>query len=143
MAVDHQESEQLPHAPMSFAAERGLHYMTFLALSGALAPADIPELCERATRLLDATEDDLICDVGGADADAVTVDALARLQLTVCRRGRRMQISHASPELAGLLAFTGLCDVVPGLCFDPIRQPEEREEVLGVEEEADPGDLVP
>ena len=116
--------------------------MTVLALSGALAPADIPKLCERATRLLTGTTTDLVCDVGAADPDAVTVDALARLHLTARRLGRRMQVRHASRELETLLFFIGFCDVVPGLCVEPLRETEEREEVLGVQEETDPGDLT-
>ena len=116
--------------------------MTLLALSGAIAPADIPKLCERATRLLTRTKTDLVCDVGAADPNAVTVDALARLHLTARRLGRRMHVRHASRELENLLTFTGFCDVVPGLCVEPLRQAEEREEVLGVQEEADPGDLA-
>jgi hypothetical protein len=126
---------------MSFGPPRGLKYMTLLALSGPLAPADIPKLCERAASLLTTTDADLVCDVGGADPDGVTVDALARLHLTARRLGRRLHVRHASRELANLLAFTGLCEVVPALCVDPIRQAEEREEVLGVQEETDPGDL--
>jgi hypothetical protein len=116
--------------------------MTLLALSGGIAPADIPDLCERATKLLVDTDADLVCDVGAADPDAVTVDALARLHLTARRLGREMHLRHVSRELENLLAFIGFCDVVPGLCVEPVRQTEEREEVLGVQKETDPGDLA-
>jgi STAS domain len=72
------------------------------------------------------------CDVGALPADAVAVDALARLQLAARRAGVELRLCHASPELCALLAFTGL-DLV--LRLEPEREPEEREERLGVEEE--------
>jgi hypothetical protein len=128
---------------MSFEAKRGPHHMTFFALTGPLAPTDIPKLCERAAELLLRDDGDLVCDVGAADPDVVTVDALARLQLVASRRGRCIRLHGASRDLKDLLAFTGLCAVVPALRVDPVGQAEQREEVLGVEEEADPGDLVP
>jgi ABC-type transporter Mla MlaB component len=127
---------------MSFGSLRGLKYMTQLALSGPIAPADIPKLCERATRLLNSTDADLVCDVGGVEPDVVALDALARLHLTARRLGRRIRLLHVSRELENLLAFTGLCAAVPALCVDPIGQSEKREEVFRVEEEADPGDLA-
>jgi hypothetical protein len=54
-----------------------------------------------------------ICDVGGLAADAVTVDALARLQLAARRRGFRLFLCHASAELFDLVAFMGLAGVLP------------------------------
>jgi hypothetical protein len=86
-----------------------------------------------------------VCDVGAVfDPNLVTVDALARLQLTARRLGHRVRLRHASRELQELLALVGLRDVVPlcaGLPLEPRGQPEEREQSRGVEEEADPGDL--
>ena len=55
-----------------------------------------------------------VCDVAGVAADAVTVDALARLQLAARRHGCRIQLEHASAELRDLIAFMGLEDVLPG-----------------------------
>ena len=59
------------------------------------------------------------CDVGGVAADAVTVDALARLQLAARRHGCGCRLRGASDELRGLVAFMGLADVLrrgePGL----------------------------
>jgi ABC-type transporter Mla MlaB component len=107
--------------------------------------ADIPTLCECARALLEgAGVDRLDCDVGGvARPDAVTVDALARLQLTARRLGCHVRLRHASPELQDLLAFVGLSEAIPvgersGL--EARRQAEQREEPGGVEEEDDPGD---
>ena len=117
---------------------------------GASAPierADIPELCERAQGLLaDQGTDRLVCDVGAIlEPDAVTVDALARLQLTAMRLGREMQLGHASRKLEDLLAFMGLDGVVPsapGSGLEAGRETEERKVDLRVEEEADPGDPI-
>jgi ABC-type transporter Mla MlaB component len=116
-----------------------------LGVNGRIDLADIPELCERARGLLgDDAADQLVCDVGAIVApDAVTVDALARLQLTARRVGRRASVAHASAELRGLLTFMGLSDALPlseqsGLQAG--RQTEEREQRGRVEEERDPAD---
>jgi hypothetical protein len=55
----------------------------------------------------------VLCDVGGAEPDAVTVDALARLQLAARRGGREIRLVHASAELLRLVAFMGLAEVLP------------------------------
>jgi hypothetical protein len=64
--------------------------------------------------------------------DATTVDALARLQLSLRRIGLELCLRHPSRELEELLAFVGLDGV---LGVEAARQAEEREEPLGVEEE--------
>jgi gamma-glutamyl:cysteine ligase YbdK (ATP-grasp superfamily) len=74
----------------------------------------------------------LPCQVGALDADAATLDLLARLQLAARRLGIEVRLLDASPELRELVAFAGLTGALP---FEPGRQPEEREEPLGVEEE--------
>jgi hypothetical protein len=51
-------------------------------------------------------------DVRCAEADAATVDALARLQLAAIRQGRRIRLRNASPELGELIAFMGLKGVL-------------------------------
>ena len=50
-----------------------------------------------------------VCDV---DPDAVTVDALARLQLAARRLSCRLLLNNASPDLLELVAFMGLSDVL-------------------------------
>jgi ABC-type transporter Mla MlaB component len=55
----------------------------------------------------------LFCDVRGLRPDAVTVDALARLQLAARRSGRRVRLRNASAELLELVRFMGLRDVLP------------------------------
>jgi ABC-type transporter Mla MlaB component len=113
--------------------------------SGRIDRADIPELCERVRVLLaDDATDQLECDVGAITApDAVTIDALARLQLTAKRLGCEVRIRRASPELRDLVAFMGLSGVIPlsdrsGL--QARRQPEEGEQPVRGEEERDPAD---
>jgi putative phosphoribosyl transferase len=54
------------------------------------------------------------CDVGGVQADVVTVDALCRLQLAAGRRRCRVQLRNASDELVALIGFLGLTDVLLG-----------------------------
>jgi hypothetical protein len=76
-------------------------------------PNDLPWLCEQVCSLLNKSGADVaLCDVAGADPDAVTVDALARLQLTARRLGREVRLRHASNELLELVAFMGLADVL-------------------------------
>jgi ABC-type transporter Mla MlaB component len=118
---------------------------TVLTLSGRVARADIAGLCERVGGLLERCDAGLVvCDVGSVlDPDAATVDALARLQLTARRRGRRICLRHACGELQGLLALMGLGDVLPldtASRLEPQGQAEQREQARGVQEEADPGD---
>jgi len=84
------------------------------AVRGPIAPADLPGLCERVCGLLDRSRPEVaLCDVTGVEADAVTVDALARLQLAARRYGCQVRLHHASSELVDLLGFMGLRDVVP------------------------------
>ena len=116
-----------------------------LILSGPIAPPAIPAFCGRAgeaIRLADGEQ--VVCDVAAlVDPDAATVDALARLQLTARRLGRRLQLRWACQDLQALLAMMGLSEVLP--CGDvsdlePGRQAEQREQARGVQEEADPRD---
>ena len=84
------------------------------AIWGPIARSDLPGLCERVCALLATSGDGLaLCDVSGVDVDAVTVDALARLQLAARRRGCRVRLRNASGELLELVAFMGLADVLP------------------------------
>jgi ABC-type transporter Mla MlaB component len=116
-----------------------------LGTSGRIDRADIPGLCERAqVALTSRAASQLVCDVGAIVApDAVTVDALARLQLTARRLGCQLRVQHASAELRGLLAFMGLSEVVPlssGSGLEAGRQTEQREQIGGVQEERDSAD---
>jgi STAS domain len=88
----------------------------------------------------------IACDVGAiGHGDVRSVEALALLQLAARRRGLRVVLSGASGDLRGLLAVLGLDEALPcieGSAAEPRRQPEQWEESLGVEEEADARDLA-
>jgi ABC-type transporter Mla MlaB component len=84
------------------------------AVRGPIAPADLPGIYKRVCDLLqEGTAGTVLLDVGGVAADAVAVDALARLQLAARRHGCRVRLCNATPELLELLAFMGLRDVLP------------------------------
>jgi len=76
--------------------------------------ADLPALGERVTTLLDGGPAEVVlCDVADATADAVTVDALARVHLAARRHGCQTCVRGASSELIALLDFLGLRDLAP------------------------------
>ncbi|HEY7206849.1 MAG TPA: STAS domain-containing protein [Gaiellaceae bacterium] len=85
------------------------------AIGGPIARADLPGLCARVCAILERSGAGIVaCDVGGVPSDAVTVDALARLELGARRHGCRVRLVHASPELRELVEFMGLTDVLAG-----------------------------
>jgi ABC-type transporter Mla MlaB component len=84
------------------------------AIHGPIERSDLPGLCERVCRLLEAGRAEIaFCEVNGVAPDAVTADALAQLQLAAGRRGCQVRLRGASSELLELLAFMGLSDVLP------------------------------
>jgi ABC-type transporter Mla MlaB component len=108
--------------------------------------ADIPALCETLAAMLQGSGAAAVsCDVGAVTAaDAVTVEALARLKLTAQRLGCELTVGRASERLRALIAFAGLAGVLPAtrrVSFEVRRQAEEREEAIGVEERVEPPDL--
>jgi len=115
-----------------------------LIFGGPIARDEIQDVCERARTLLERREAEIVvCEVSALDPDAITIDVLARVQLTARRRGRRIELEGVGVELRELLVFAGLGDVLPLVAasgVEPRGQLEEREQALGVEEEADPGD---
>ena len=85
-----------------------------LVLDGPLCLDDVPRLCERLQAVLRTSDAAIVvCDVGTLPADAVTIEALARLQLTARRLGRRIRLQRTSCELDRLLVFVGLDEVLP------------------------------
>ena len=83
------------------------------AIWGPIARDDLPGLCDRVCTLLRESGDGVArCDVRGVDVDAVTVDALARLQLAAGRLGCQVRLGNASDELRELVEFMGLADVL-------------------------------
>ena len=84
------------------------------SIRGPIARADLPGLCDRVCALLGESRAGVaLCDVRGVEPDAVTVDALARLQLAARRHACRVRLRHASDELRDLVAFMGLDEVLP------------------------------
>jgi ABC-type transporter Mla MlaB component len=83
---------------------------------GPILRADIPGLAERVCRLLEEGDAEVAwCDVTDVGAtDAVTVEALARLQIVAQRRGCLVVLVNPSQELRDLIAFMGLTGVIPG-----------------------------
>jgi ABC-type transporter Mla MlaB component len=86
-----------------------------LVVRGTVGPAEIPQLCSQALDLLECTGADVVvCDVAGiVGSDVGTIDALARLALTVRRLGRSIQLRDPCPNLQALVSLTGLGDVLP------------------------------
>jgi len=82
-------------------------------IHGPISRGDLPGLCDRVCALLGESRPDVAyCDVGGVEPDAVTVDALARLQLAAKRRACQVRLRGASDELRALVDFMGLADVL-------------------------------
>ena len=108
------------------------------AVAGPVARADLPAICGGVAALLETSGADIaLCDVGALGADAVALDALARMQLAAGRLGRQVVLRHVTDELRGLIALVGLDGV---LRIEPGRQAEQREQRVGVEEERELGD---
>jgi ABC-type transporter Mla MlaB component len=83
------------------------------SIYGPIARADLSGLCDRVCALLrEGLPDVAYCEVGGVEPDAVTVDALARLQLAARRCSCQVRLRGASEELRELVAFMGLADVL-------------------------------
>jgi ABC-type transporter Mla MlaB component len=86
--------------------------VTFV-VGGPIRRCDLAGLCARFGRMLaHAAPAVAVCELREVEADAVAVDALARLQLTAQRRGSRVLFRGASGDLRELVALAGLCDVV-------------------------------
>ncbi len=83
------------------------------SIEGPIAREDLPGLYARVCSLLTEHRPEVaVCDVPGVEADAVTVDALCRLQLAAAHFGCRVYLRNATPELLELVAFMGLADVL-------------------------------
>ena len=84
------------------------------AIEGPITRADLPGLCSRVRSVLEGSGAEVaLCDVSTVvEPDAVTVDALCRLQLLARRLGCQVRLQNASDELVELVAFMGLTDVL-------------------------------
>jgi ABC-type transporter Mla MlaB component len=85
-----------------------------LTIESPLQRGDLPGLFSRTCALLAQERgcELLLCEVGGVAADALAVDALARLALAARRSGCEVRLRGASPELIDLIELIGLTDVL-------------------------------
>lgn len=82
-------------------------------ITGPICVDDLPGLCARVCALLAHSRADVaLVDVAGVQPDAVTVDALSRLQLVARRHGCQVRMRNASVELIELRDLMGLADVL-------------------------------
>lgn len=96
-----------------------------MTVPSPLGRAELPGLFARTCALLAQERgcELLLCEVAGVAADAVAVDALARLALAARRNGCEVRLCGASPELLGLVALIGLSDVLRREAFDGRYEP--------------------
>jgi ABC-type transporter Mla MlaB component len=116
-----------------------------LVLTGPIVRADIVGICDRTRDLLgDPDADALVCDVSALEVpDDGMIEALARVRLTARRLGRGIRFRGAGSALREVLELLGLSDVLevdPPSGVQTRGEAEQREQAVGVEEEADPGD---
>jgi ABC-type transporter Mla MlaB component len=84
-----------------------------LTIRGPLRRDDLPGLYARAcAHLAVLGPGDVECDVTGVPADAVAVEALARLQLAARGNGQRVVLSGASAPLRAVIELVGLSGVL-------------------------------
>jgi ABC-type transporter Mla MlaB component len=83
-----------------------------LALWAPLVPGDLPGLARRMCAEIPVGVRTAFLDVRVARADALTVDALAQLQLLAKRRGCQVRLRGCSSELRDLVTFMGLQNVL-------------------------------
>ena len=84
------------------------------AIWGPIARGDLPGLCDRVCAMLTENGPCVVrCRVDDVPPDAVTVEALAKLQLAARRHDCQVRLRGASDELLELVDFMGLRDVLP------------------------------
>ena len=80
-----------------------------ISIRGPLQRDEVPALYRTVSWLLAVTSARRIrCDIEELSADAVAIDAIARLELAARRHRAALELTGASRELLELLAFTGL-----------------------------------
>ena len=98
----------------------GRHYLVAtrtvsLVIHGPITRAGLPALTQRCCAFFAANAGCVVdCDVAGVGSDAVTVDALARLQLVARHNGCVVVLRNAARELRELVELMGLTEVLPG-----------------------------
>jgi ABC-type transporter Mla MlaB component len=95
------------------ARPRGAYRLT-VPIPGPLERSQLPALYDRTCELLEGSDAGLLCCQLDAQvaADAVAVDALARLALAARRHGVPVCLSGATDELLALVALIGLDEVL-------------------------------
>src|SRR5690348_2176617 len=84
-----------------------------LVIRGPITRASLPGLSERCCGFFARNAGSVVeCEVVGVEPDAVTVDALARLQLVAQHNRCRVVLVGASNDLVDLVEFMGLGDVL-------------------------------
>jgi ABC-type transporter Mla MlaB component len=85
-----------------------------LEIRGPITRADLPALSTRVCGFFATHVGAIVdCDVSTVAADAVTVDALARLQAVARRNGCVVVLRNAGPDLLALVDLMGLTEVLP------------------------------
>ena len=85
-----------------------------LMIWGPIRRADLADLSARVCAFFAAHAGSIVrCDVSGVGADAVTVDALARLLAVAARNRCVVVLRNAGDDLLGLVDLMGLADVLP------------------------------
>ncbi|CAL9541007.1 STAS domain-containing protein [Streptomyces sp. enrichment culture] len=127
---------------MSSGRPRGLPHVdaktpAVLVITGPVTRDEVTGWCDALRALLGTPGAEVVeCDVAGIGPPGLAaVDLLARLQLTARRTGGRIRLREPAPELCALL------DLV-GLRFEVVRQPEQREPPLDVQEAVETGDAA-
>lgn len=86
---------------------------TLVRIRGPIARADLPGLCERVCAVLARSSGGtVVCDVSGIEPDAVSVEALARLQVGARRQDCRVRLEGASSRLRSVVELIGLAGVL-------------------------------
>jgi anti-anti-sigma regulatory factor len=80
------------------------------SVHGPIAAADLPGLSARLAAQFRERGIPLLvaCELVDVQADAVAVDALARLRLCARRHDSELRVCNAAPDLVALIALTGL-----------------------------------
>ncbi|BCJ74383.1 hypothetical protein CS0771_39270 [Catellatospora sp. IY07-71] len=128
-----------------------------LVLGPVVGAGDLAGLCARVDEAARGAPGGallvVLCDVSALTrADLAALDVLGRLRLHTVRAGGTLRLWRVGPRLRLLLELTGLRMVLPAHPDDSAdelgglvaqqhgRQPEQREQPLGVQEVVDPGD---
>ena len=84
-----------------------------LAITGPIRRDDLDGLSRRVCGFFSRCDGATVaCDVSGVPADAVTVDALSRLQWVAKKYGCTVVLREAQPGLRQLVALMGLSHVL-------------------------------